>query len=497
VRSLDVAALRERMGESAARLSAGDRVMAMAEMPAGLSAASAPIMAMTERFSVRQPTLQPGRETALQPVSETELRLAFAIVSAAQNASVLENVLAWRGGLQGGVLAGPGTRLVAGNDIVIVATEATNRLTSGTRAGLTEAIGDAVALPSIGIASGEFGAGPAGGVEISGNMVTGPGYALVAVGVEAGLIQGNVAVNALAGAMLLGGEGTRVEGNGLFGCRLGVMSRDAPRAMLLGNLVAASQGYGIIALHGGRVAAGLVTIARNVLLRCGVGEERAVAMLAMISDLAEPAAPAIASAELLVEGNRVEDTGWSPGGATRARACLAMQLAAPRVSVVGNDVSWGHPARTDEGLRLLMEERGKPHRALVVTPLPAAGFEPVPDRAWAGSLAITGNRLRGPSLDTLVEVTEGAANARAPRFMQLLVSGNVIEHWSPLDTQGARATVELTAMPEALVSVSANVVRASARTPSVRIDGPKEIAWSGNATSGQLIGAGGSVNVTA
>jgi hypothetical protein len=52
-------------------------------------------------------------------------------------------------------------------------------------------------------------------------------------------------------------------------------------------------------------------------------------------------------------------------------------------------------------------------------------------------------------------------------------------------------------MPEALVSVSANVVRGSGRTPSVRIDGPKEIAWSGNATSGQLIGAAGSVNVTA
>lgn len=493
-RTLDIAALRERTGDNAARLTPGVREFTMAAMPAGLSAASMPIMQAMERFSPRVPEMLPDRGSELQPAGEDGGQPAFAIVSAAQNASVIENVLAWRGGLQGGVLAGPGTRLVAGNDIVMAGGDAVVR---DSRVGMTEAIVVDDVFPSLGIASGGFGAGGADGVEIAGNMVTGPGYALLASGIEAAQISGNLAINALAGAVLAGGEGVRIEDNGLFGCRLGVVCRDSARAMVIGNLVAASRSYGIIMLHGGTVAAGLVTIARNVLLRCGVGEEAAVALLAVVTDLAQPTAAAIASAELLVDGNRVEDTGWSPGGGKRAERGFAMQLAAPRVTVAGNDVSWGHPARSDDGMRLIMEERGKPHRALIVTPLQASGLEQSIDSGWAGSLAITNNRFRGPSVDTLVEVTEGTAAGRAPRFMQALVSGNVIEHWSPPDNQGARATVELRAMPEALVSVSANVVRGSGRTPSVRIDGPKEIAWSGNATSGQLIGAAGSVNVTA
>jgi hypothetical protein len=496
-RTIDVAAVRERLAEGTVRLSAGERVVAMAERPAGLSAAAAPMLAMTERLSVRLPEREPGRDTGLQPVGEDGATFAFAIFSAAQNASVIENVIAWRGGPYGGILAGGGTRLVAGNDLVIMGGDATGRGIGGTRAGMTDAIIEPGTLPGIGIASGAFGAGAADAVEVAGNMVTGPGYAVALSGVEAGVVRGNIAVNALAGVIVVGGEGMRVAANGLFGCALGVMAREAPRVSISENLVGASHGYGIVALHGGRVAAGLVRIAGNVLLRCGVREERAVALLAMVADLTEPEAPVIASAELVVEANRIEDTGWSPGGEARARAAVAMQLAAPRVTVAGNDVTWGQPARSDAGVRLLTEERGKPNRALVVTPLAAAGLEPLPDRSWAGSVTITGNRLRGPSADTLVEVTEGPANAGGTRFMQLLFSANTIEHWSPLDSQGARATVELRAMPEALVSVSANVIRASGRTPSVRVDGPKEIAWAGNATSGQLIGAAGRANVVA
>nr|MCU0986125.1 hypothetical protein [Acetobacteraceae bacterium] len=494
--SIDVAAMRERLAEGTVRLSTEDRVITMAERPAGLSAAAAPMLAITERLTLRLPEREPGRDDELAPVGEDGASFAFAIVSAAQNASVVENVIAWRGGPYGGILAGGGTRLVAGNDLVMLGGE-TGSVIGGTRAAMTEAMIETGALPGIGIASGAFGAGGADGVEISGNMVTGPGYAIAVAGVEAGLVRANLAINALAGVIVVGGEGMRVEGNGAFGCALGVMTREAPRVIVSGNLVGASHGYGIIALHGGSVAAGLVRIAGNVLLRCGIREERAVALLAMVADLAEPAAPAIASAELVVEGNRVEDTGWSPGGEKRAGVALAMQLAAPRVTVAGNDVSWSQPARSDAGLRLLMEERAKPNRAITITPLAASGFEPIPDRSWAGSVTVSGNRIRGPSADTLVEVTEGPANAAGPRFLQLLFSGNMIEHWSPLDSQGARATVELRAMPEALVSVTGNVVRAGGMTPSVRVDGPKEIAWVGNATSGQMIGAAGRPNVVA
>lgn len=496
-RTIDVAAVRERLAEGTVRRSTEERVVAMAERPAGLSAASTPILAMTERLAVRLPERQPEREAELQPVGEDDARFAFAIVSAAQNASVLENVIAWRGEPYGGILAGGGTRLVAGNDLVIVGADAAARIVEATRAAMTEAMIETGGLPGIGIASGAFGAGGADGVEISGNMVTGPGYAIAVAGVEAGLLRGNLAINALTGVIVVGGEGMRVEGNGAFGCGVGVMTREATRAILSGNLIGASHSYGIIVLQGGTVAAGLVRISGNVLLRCGVREERAVALLAMVADLTEPATASIASAELVVEGNRVEDTGWSPGGETRARVARAIQLVAPRVTVAGNDVSWGHPARSDAGLRLLTEERAKPNRAIVITPLAAAGFEPLTDRSWAGSVTITGNRVRGPSVDTLVEVTQGSVNDGAPRFLQLLFAGNMIEHWSPLDSQGARATVELRAMPEALVSVSGNVVRSGAMTPSVRVDGPKEIAWVGNATSGQLIGAAGRPNVVA
>jgi hypothetical protein len=493
-RSLDITAIRDRLSSGAARLSAGERILTLAERTEGRAAATEPVFALSERLTLRAPAGNLGGGNSLQP-AKGDTDMAFAIVSSAQNASVLENVLAWRGAPYGGILCGAGTRLAAGNDVVVVGEAATGAIARDTLAAATPVAGmvEPLTLPAIGIASGALGGGAAEGVEISGNMVTGPAYAVAVAAVDAGLIQGNIAINGIAGVVVVGGEGMRVDGNGLFGCRIGVFTREAPRAMISGNLIGASQSYGIMAVHGGAVPAGLVRISGNVLLRCAVREERAVALFAAIADLGEPTLAAIASAELVIENNRVEDTGWSADYATRAGSSIAIQAAAPRVSVHANDVAWSHPARSDNGLKLLEEERRKPNRALLIVPAPGSGFEPVPNRSWAGSVAITDNRLRGPSVDTLVQVTEGLD--QKPRFLQLLMAGNVIEHWSPLDQQGGRATVDLVVMPEALVSVSGNVVRAAARTPSVRVDGPKEIAWAGNATSGQLVGASGQTNV--
>jgi hypothetical protein len=497
-RSLDITTIRDRLSSGAARLSAGERVLTLADRPEGLAATTEPVFALTERLTHREPARELDGGNSLEPVDGGS-DMAFAIVSSAQNASVLENVLAWRGGPYGGILCGAGTRLAAGNDIVVVGEAVAGAIVRDTLAAATPASGmvEPLTVPAIGIASGAFGAGAAEGVEISGNMVTGPAYAVAVAGVDAGLIQANIAINGVAGVLVVGGEGMRIDGNGLFGCRLGVFTREAPRAIISGNLIGASQSYGIMATHGGAVAAGLVKISGNVLLRCAVREERAVALFAAIGDLLDPTLAAVASAELVIEHNRVEDTGWSVDYAARAGASVAIQAAAPRVSVHANDVAWSHPARSDAGLKLLEEERRKPNRALLIVPTPGAGFEPVPNRAWAASASITDNRLRGPSVDTLVQVTEGLGQGQGqrPRFLQLLLSGNVIEHWSPLDQQGGRATVDLVVMPEALVSVSGNVVRAAARTPSVRVDGPKEIAWAGNATSGQLVGASGQTNV--
>lgn len=497
-RSGDVAALRERLAEGVARPSAAANLVMSGDRPANLAAAAEPVFALSERLTRRTLVREVEGSGALVAADQEET-MAFAIVSVAPNASIVENVLAWRGGPYGGILCGTGTRLAAGNDIVIAGLASAGRVVEGNRPIATHAtaLTEPVTMAGIGIASGAFAEGGAHGVEIAGNMVTGPSYAVAVFGVEAGLVRGNIAINAVAGLIAIGGEGVRLDGNGLFGCRIGIFSREATRAIISGNLIGASQSYGIMAVHGGTAAAGIVTISHNVLLRCGVREERAVALLAAFADLREPALPAIGSAELVIENNRVEDTGWSPDYAARAGVSVGMHLAAPRLTVHGNDVTWSHPARSDAGVRLLEEERRKPNRALVILPYPASGLEPLPERAWSGSVSITANRLRGPSADTLVEVSAGPQAMGTPCFLQVLVSGNTIEHWSPLDAQGSGATVDIVALPESLVSISANVVRGGARTPSVRVQGPKEIAWSGNATSGQLVGSAGRANVVA
>jgi hypothetical protein len=417
--------------------------------------------------------------TGLTTVNAAAERVFFAIVAAAQNATVSENVIAWRGGPYGGILAGRGARLVAGNDIVVSGGD------------------DAAAAFSFGIVSG-LESTAADGVEILGNMVTGQAFAFGLNGCDAALVQGNVAVGGHAGVMVNAGEGVRIEGNGAFGCRIGVLAVDTTRLRIEGNVIAASFTQGILGLHSGNRPSGCIRISGNLLLRCGVrSDATAVAISYAAMDAAPGKIAAVDSTELVVEHNGVHDTGWPVDG-ERARVAHAISLIAPRVTVHGNDVTWGHPVQSDEGLRLLMEERAKPHRGIVVTPLAAQGFPPGNDPAWAASVVISDNRVRGPSLDTLVDVREGPkAQDRPPRFRQALVTGNVIEHWGPLDTTGATATVELRVSEDALVSVSANVVRGSARMPSVLVEGPKEIAWAGNATSGQLIGSAGRPNVIA
>jgi hypothetical protein len=405
-------------------------------------------------------------------------RIPFAIVAAAQNATVSENVLAWRTGPYGGILAGHGARLVVGNDIVV----------SGR--------GEGAEAFSFGIASG-LGGPAANGVEILGNMITGGAYAVGLNGCEAAVVEGNIAVGAHACVMAIGGEGTRIDGNGAFGCRVGVMTVDATRVAIRGNVIAASAQQGILGMHTGKVAGGRLVVAGNTLVRCGAETTNAVALSFAAMDHAVDKDALVDSTEVVVEHNAVHDTGW-PANGERARIAQAISIAAPRATVHGNDVSWSQPARTDEGQKILAEERTKPHRAIVIVPLAAQGFPPANDQAWAASVTITDNRLRGPSADMLVEVREGIkTEGDPPRFRQALVTGNVVEHWGPLDSPGNAATVTLRVTEDALVSVSANVIRGAGRTPSVRVDGPKQVAWSGNATSGQLTGSNGVVNVVA
>jgi hypothetical protein len=405
-------------------------------------------------------------------------RIPFAIVAAAQNATVSENVLAWRTGPYGGILAGHGARLVVGNDIVVAGK------------------GEGAEAFSFGIASG-LGGPAANGVEILGNMVTGGAYAVGLNGCEAAVVEGNVAVGAHACVMAIGGEGVRVDGNGAFGCRVGVMAVDSTRIAIRGNVIAASAQQGILGMHTGKVAGGRLVVAGNTLVRCGVDAENAVALSFAAMDHAVDKEALVDSTELVIEHNAIHDTGW-PATGERARVAQAISLAAPRVTVHGNDVSWSHPARTDEGQKILGEERAKPHRAIIIVPLAAQGFPPANDQLWAASVAITDNRVRGPSVDTLLEVREGIKmEGDPPRFRQALVTGNVVEHWGPLDTPGNAATVTLRVTEDALVSVSANVIRGAGRTPSVRVEGPKQVAWAGNATSGQLTGSNGVANVVA
>ncbi|WP_291295186.1 DUF6519 domain-containing protein [Elioraea sp.] len=405
-------------------------------------------------------------------------RIPFAIIAAAQNATVSENVMAWRTGPYGGVLAGQGARLVTGNDIVVASK------------------GEGAEALSFGIASG-LGGAASSGVEIIGNMVSGRAYAVALNGCEAGLVAGNVAVGAHAGVIAIGGEGVRIDGNGAFGCRIGVMTVDVTRVAILGNVIAASAQQGILGLHSGKVAGGRLAVSGNTLVRCGVDATSAVALSFAAMDHAVEKEALVDSTEVVIEHNAIHDTGWPLTG-ERARIAQAISLAAPRVTVHGNDVSWSNPARTDEGLKILSDERAKPHRAIVVIPLAAQGFPPANDQLWAASVAITDNRVRGPSVDTLVEVREGIkTEGDPPRFRQALVTGNVVEHWGPLDSPGNAATVSLRVTEDALVSVSANVIRGSGRTPSVRVEGPKQVAWAGNATSGQLTGSNGVVNVVA
>lgn len=458
---------------------------------AGLSRATSDIrlandvsaaLSRLERTAGAAANVPAASETNARPgliVAPALATVGFAIVAAAQNATVSENVLAWRGGPYGGILAARGTRLVAGNDIV-----ATQR-------------GEGEEAFAFGILSGLEGSLAADGVEVAGNMVSGRTFAVALNGCDLAQVEGNISVNALAAVLVNQGEGVRILGNAAIGGSVGVMAVDAAHVTIERNVVAASSAQGIVGMHLGKLPSGRVRVSGNLLHRCGFGADTAVALSYAAQEAPPGEAAVIDSTEVVIEHNTIFDTGWPETG-ERREAAHGIAVAAPRIIVHGNEVTWSHPARTDAGFKVLSEERLKPHRGILATPLPAQGLPPGNDEAWAGSIAITDNRVRGPSVDTLVDVRAGGAVQDRPlRFREVLVTGNVVEHWSPLDTPGAAASVSVRASEDALVSVSANVVRGSARTPSVRVEGPKQIAWAGNATSGQLIGASGQPNVVA
>jgi hypothetical protein len=60
---------------------------------------------------------------------------------------------------------------------------------------------------------------------------------------------------------------------------------------------------------------------------------------------------------------------------------------------------------------------------------------------------------------------------------------------------GAPGRYGLRALPEATVAIAGNVVRGTGRLPSFSVQGPKEVAFAGNASTGPLVGASGAVNV--
>lgn len=502
-RAASVASARVASLGGAAALSGIEKIELGSRMPEMISKSSEPFVEVAERLGRLRAADASGLATgaaagaaagavsgAISVEAGGELRqLRFAIVSAARNATVRENVIAWRGAGYGGILAERGTRLVSGNDLVVVdkgiaqggrmAEMPLNRLAA-------EAV-EPIGLPSVGIASGVMSGEGEDGLEISGNMVAGRTYAIAVGETDAARIVGNLAISSAIGLTVVASEAVRLEANCVIGASLGALVRDAPRARLERNLIGGTRSYGILAMHTGGAAAGLVSIEGNLLLRCGLGEERAVAVLAAIADAGADVAGLQGTASLVVSGNVVHDTGFWPATGSAAREAVAFELAAPRVAAEANDVAW--PLLTMGAQTEMLQT------ALGIRPLRAAAESAVAGRPVAGRVVLAGNRLYAGARRAIVIVSEAPQSEERVRFRNILVNDNMIEQPAPRETDGKEPTVLVLASEDALVTVSGNVVRGPRGQPSVRVDGPKEIAWSGNATSGPLIGASGQPNV--
>lgn len=408
----------------------------------------------------------------------------FAILAAGRNVTVTENVVAWISSRYGGVLAGNGVRLVQGNDL----------LYRGARE-------EGEAALTYGIVSGIGTTRGGSGVAITANAVQGPLLAIAIGDATAATVAENLVARALIGVLASAAKQPRITGNLLVAPQGGVAILECAQPLVQDNLVLASAQEAIQLISTGRnEPGGLARIVGNTLLNCGHAEEATATAISAI--LMEPAPdqerPVVVGAEVVVAGNVIADTGIPPdGGPDVGRPIprlVAISIAAPRATVRDNEVRWDAPAASDLGRKYLGEQGSRPHRALLVTGLPAGGIGP--DRPFAAQLSIQGNRFRGYAADALVEVVATRIEEQeGPRFLSLLFADNNVQHWGPLDAAGAAATVVLRADPQATVSVTGNVLRGPGRRPSVLVEGPKQIAFAGNATTGPLIGVTGDVNV--
>jgi hypothetical protein len=442
----------------------------------------------TSRLSFRD---QPVDATAFEP---REDRPAFAIYAAAEACVVSENLIGWRSPLYGGIAIENGVRLVSGNDLFYVPPRGPDDqppvggppvVAPGQPAGLV-----------MGIASGLSGS-QTRIAEISGNVTSGP-FVAVSLTSGAGIrVAGNVILNAMIGVLVNGGEAAMVEGNLLTRNRLGIGLLNVARPTVAGNAVDQAEADGIVGFFTGSIATGIVRISGNLLRGCGAQQDTATALRIIALDPQEPTGAWVEQSEVVIEHNAVLDTGRSAGSDARSERSIGISVAAPRVVVHGNDVGHSHPTQSDPGFAGLNQEMAKTNRAVLVTPMQGQGVLLLDDNVWAHALTVTDNRLRGMSVDTLVEVAEApvTGDQRAPRFVCVVVTGNTVEHRRPAAGQTGRATIELRAHVGGLVTVTGNVVRGDGRLPSVQVDGPRQIAFAGNATSGPMVGAAGPVNV--
>lgn len=428
-------------------------------------------------LSATRDTVATRAVTALLPgVSDSEA--LFAIVAAGRNVTVTENWLSWNSPLYGGVLADNGVRLVHGNDL----------LYRGAREEETPTL-------VFGIAAGTARGG--GGIVVSANAVQGPLLAVAIGDSIAVTVQDNIVSRALVAVLASGAAQPRIIGNTLVAVEVGVALLECAQPAVEDNLVLASMREAVQLISTGRNGpGGLARIAGNTLLNCGHGEDATATAISaiMIDPLIDKDEPTVTGAEVLVAGNLVADTGVAPGGKGWVGRLVAISIAAPRATVRDNEVRWDAPLPNEAGQKLLSEQGGRPHRALLVTGLPASSIGI--DRPFAEALSIHGNRIRGYAADALVEVVATRVGEQeGARFLSLLFGDNIVQHWGPLDTAGIAPTILLRADPQATVSVTGNVVRGPGRRPSFAVEGPKQIAFAGNASTGPLIGATGDVNV--
>jgi len=333
---------------------------------------------------------------------------------------------------------------------------------------------------------------------VGGNVLLGPLIGILIGQVELVTVQGNLLARSAIGIAASLADAPRIDGNLVHSAERGILLIETTRARIAGNTILAAQREGIQAIGVGRqVPPGPLWISNNTLRHCGAAEDQASAIIASLLDPAPGEGDFSAGGqELIVEHNLVAETGVPMGGkGPRAERSVAMALAGPRITVHGNAIQWEMAARTPQGQKLLGEEGAKANRALLMVPTPPQGLDPTAGERFGGTVSITDNRMRGFALDNLVELREGVAEPPV-RVSAIVFGTNLVEHWGPLDVPGnAPATIALRAEPGATVAVSGNVVRGPGRRPSFLVDGPKEVAYAGNATTGPLIGSAPQVNV--